>query len=412
MGVIEASTPEGREAYRLLDWANADPQRRASQARDQVDSIARRLLDGNRPRALDEVRDVGTVLSRLAGAVTLANSGDAIELVGWQVITEWMARHHLARSSDGKFRRSPAALEKRITEIERQRTAAVKRLAPKSIPAVSPATRTILRGDRPAPSIAAQALGPEKPGEAMTPPIDHQMVMSHARNAIRQIEMARSNGELKGPDAERVSKSVTSLTKTALAADREIHRLEAENQRRDARIDALEQAIRDLAERQRVQAHNEAVKDQLLAVRQKHAEEIEAANNDAERKGGLITTIGASLANLGLTIGGFMALPGAVPATQHEWLLAVIPVSTAIAQAIAQPLYDAYREKRLKHKVSQLRARALREAQARMQAGEDIGLASDAAEAGAVRFLVMIFTASGLSSTQAAELAGDLIATR
>jgi hypothetical protein len=67
-------TPQGQQAYKILDWAYEDPQARAAEAVRKVDVIAR-AADGD---ALREVQDAGTILSRLAGTV----SGGATTISG------------------------------------------------------------------------------------------------------------------------------------------------------------------------------------------------------------------------------------------------------------------------------------------------------------------------------------------
>lgn len=69
-------TPDGTEAYRILRWAQEDPAGRAADARRQMADLARPLLgDTAQTQALAEVQDAGTMLSRLAGAVS--ESGQA-----------------------------------------------------------------------------------------------------------------------------------------------------------------------------------------------------------------------------------------------------------------------------------------------------------------------------------------------
>jgi hypothetical protein len=64
-------TPDGTEAYRILRWAQEDPAVRAAEAVRQVNDLARPLLGvPAQAAALAEVQDAGTMLSRLAGAVS------------------------------------------------------------------------------------------------------------------------------------------------------------------------------------------------------------------------------------------------------------------------------------------------------------------------------------------------------
>lgn len=58
-------TPQGKQAYAILDWAYEDPQGRAADAVRRVDDLAR-SADG---QALREVQDAGAMLARLAGTV-------------------------------------------------------------------------------------------------------------------------------------------------------------------------------------------------------------------------------------------------------------------------------------------------------------------------------------------------------
>jgi hypothetical protein len=61
-----STTVQGRQAYAILDWAYENPAARAAEAVARVDELAR-SADGD---ALAEVQDAGSMLSRLAGAVS------------------------------------------------------------------------------------------------------------------------------------------------------------------------------------------------------------------------------------------------------------------------------------------------------------------------------------------------------
>lgn len=65
---MTGTTAEGRQAYALLSWANDDPSRRASEALDELGTLADRLVPGT--PAFREVNNVGAVLARLEGAVS------------------------------------------------------------------------------------------------------------------------------------------------------------------------------------------------------------------------------------------------------------------------------------------------------------------------------------------------------
>jgi hypothetical protein len=309
-----------------------------------------------------------------------------------------MERHHLVRNPHGEFQRvsggGSSDLQAKIQDIERGHHAATSRLTRQitQVQGMSPSTKAIIKGHNPD--------QPVDPKQAL----DHRTVVAHTRNAVHQIDLARQNGQLSPADADKISSAVNSLSKAALAADSETHRLAEEAKQRDQRLADLEQAVRDLSTRQAAQIRNEQVKDRLASLQQRKEEMIAQAHEEADKHRGLVTAIGAALANLGITLGAFFALPGTTPVSMHEWLLAIIPVATAISQAIIQPLYQAHQEKKLKRRVQSMKKQAH---------GNIIKqLANSQAEDGAAQFLAMVFTSAGLSSTQAQELAEDLITTR
>lgn len=57
-------TPEGRQAYDILRWAQEDPEHRAAQAQRRIAELARPLLAGG-GQALREVQDAGKMAARL-----------------------------------------------------------------------------------------------------------------------------------------------------------------------------------------------------------------------------------------------------------------------------------------------------------------------------------------------------------
>lgn len=61
----EGSTPAGRKAYEILHWAFRNPEANAQRALERISDLARSITD---PEALTEVRDAGTMCSRLAGS--------------------------------------------------------------------------------------------------------------------------------------------------------------------------------------------------------------------------------------------------------------------------------------------------------------------------------------------------------
>ena len=70
-------TPQGTQAYAILDWAYEDPAERAAEGLRRVSELARSLTaDGG--QALREVQDAGTMLSRLSQSVSFqAGAGKA-----------------------------------------------------------------------------------------------------------------------------------------------------------------------------------------------------------------------------------------------------------------------------------------------------------------------------------------------
>lgn len=98
-------TAEGRQAYAILSWANGDPQNRAAEAAGRVDVLALDLMGGSgNPAALIEVRDVGTVLARLAGTsrspVRLASEHSILAQV---IDLSWDPLKHPRDPHTGKF---------------------------------------------------------------------------------------------------------------------------------------------------------------------------------------------------------------------------------------------------------------------------------------------------------------------
>lgn len=57
-------TPEGRQAYDILRWAQDDPEHRAAQAQQRIGDLARPLLAAG-GQALREVQDAGAMAARL-----------------------------------------------------------------------------------------------------------------------------------------------------------------------------------------------------------------------------------------------------------------------------------------------------------------------------------------------------------
>lgn len=98
---MTGTTVEGRQAYAILSWANDDPARRAREARARIDTLARGLVQLGPGPALREVRDVGTVIQRLADAVAPVALSHSIYA---QVIdmADWDPLKH-PRDEHGKF---------------------------------------------------------------------------------------------------------------------------------------------------------------------------------------------------------------------------------------------------------------------------------------------------------------------
>jgi hypothetical protein len=67
-------TLQGRQAYGVLTWVYEDPEARAAEGRTRVAELARQATGA----ALREIQDVGTILSRLAGAVQFAGIADQV----------------------------------------------------------------------------------------------------------------------------------------------------------------------------------------------------------------------------------------------------------------------------------------------------------------------------------------------
>ena len=58
-----ARTQPGQQAYQIRAWVYEDPAARADEGLQRIDALARSTED---PAALNEIIDVGTMLSRLA----------------------------------------------------------------------------------------------------------------------------------------------------------------------------------------------------------------------------------------------------------------------------------------------------------------------------------------------------------
>jgi len=65
-------TSAGQQAYAILSWANEDPPGRAREAESRVYALARAVMSEGDTAALSEVRDAGTVITRLADAIRTA----------------------------------------------------------------------------------------------------------------------------------------------------------------------------------------------------------------------------------------------------------------------------------------------------------------------------------------------------
>lgn len=70
---IDGDTPAGRKAYEILNWAYRDPAGRADRALERISALA----ESSTGDALREVRDAGTMCSRLAGA-TISDQAEPI----------------------------------------------------------------------------------------------------------------------------------------------------------------------------------------------------------------------------------------------------------------------------------------------------------------------------------------------
>lgn len=318
---------------------------------------------------------------------------------------------------DAAKRTPTGLLHQQIRDIELQRQQAMHRLPQPQIAGPwSPAAKSILTQESPA-SGSGQQFGPMRLSVSQAiPAIDHRVVVAYSANARNVIARAAQQGTLTAEQAKTIGDAVDSLTKTAQAADRQIQQLQDAQNRTTARMDTLEQAMRDLHARQSAELNNERIKDRIMSIRQKHDELLASARENAAAKSRMIIGVGASLSNLAMTIAAFMGLPGGMPVSGHEWMLAIIPVATAVGVTFVQPLYERMQEKRLAAKTDKLRqqeaaAAAMAE---QLQSGKPIStqLANNEREDAAVDFLVQCFTQCGLDDSQARELAEDLIATR
>lgn len=63
MAAERGSTPEGRQAYRVLGWVNEDPAVRAGEGLDRLGKLATAAAT---TRGLHEIQDVARIVSRLA----------------------------------------------------------------------------------------------------------------------------------------------------------------------------------------------------------------------------------------------------------------------------------------------------------------------------------------------------------
>lgn len=99
---MTGTTAEGRQAYAILSWANDNPPQRVAEASARIRALAVQTPPGP---ALREVQDVGTVITRLAGAVSpvaLSShsiSVQVIDMAGWDPVKHPRGEH-------GKFVKS------------------------------------------------------------------------------------------------------------------------------------------------------------------------------------------------------------------------------------------------------------------------------------------------------------------
>jgi hypothetical protein len=109
----------------------------------------------------------------------------------------------------------------------------------------------------------------------------------------------------------------------------------------------------------------------------------------------MVVGVGSTLANAVFTVGSFFTVPGSAPADYHEWMLAAIPLFTAVATGMWVPLYEAHKEKKL----------ARLNAQAEAAADKTANLSNDGTYEVAVTLLTQVFQGAGAPLIQAQQLA-------
>ena len=107
-------TLQGRQAYGVLTWVYEDPARRAAKGRTRVAELAGQATGA----ALREVQDVGTMLARLAGTVSLG--GIAEQVLDLARTPAWVTEKRNAR---GEWSKGGGTISSQVNVGARHRAA-------------------------------------------------------------------------------------------------------------------------------------------------------------------------------------------------------------------------------------------------------------------------------------------------